>query len=233
MPIASLAVEEDKKAKRYHLRMNVMALVKDAKGTVVERLSNTYPLEGPLENLPSLQRGNIIFKRQLWLGPGRYTLTTVVRDQQADKVSVRQLPMRVFPEAPGIDVSTVAVVKRVDKASDEPDPVEDPFRAGPMRIAPSLATPISKAANSQDLGLRRPVSGQGDRRPAEPDHRVRAGLDHRRSIVARAGQARRRRPDHLRRDVPGRRLRAGHLRAARDRAAGRLAGRDADDVHRS
>jgi VWFA-related protein len=149
IPIASLAVEEDKKTKQYHFRMNVMALVKDAAGTVVERLSNTYPLEGPLDNLPALQRGNIIFKRQFWLGPGRYTLTTVVRDQQADKVSVRQLPLRVFPESPGVDVSTVAVVKRVDKASDEPDVVEDPFRDGPMRIVPSMATPISKAANSQ------------------------------------------------------------------------------------
>ena len=147
VPVAALAVEEDKKTKQYHIRFNVMALVKDAGGAVVERLSNTYPLEGPLENLPALQRGNVIFKRQLWLGPGRYTLTTVVRDQQADKVSVRQLPIRVFPEAPGIDVSTVTVVKKVDKASDEPDPVEDPFRDGPMRIAPSLATPISKAAN--------------------------------------------------------------------------------------
>ena len=118
IPIASLAAEEDRKTKQYHLRVNVMALVKDAAGTVVERLSNTYPLEGPLENLPALQHGNIVFKRQLWLGPGRYTLTTVVRDQQAEKVSVRQLPLRVFPEAPGIDVSTVAVVKRLDKAGD-------------------------------------------------------------------------------------------------------------------
>jgi VWFA-related protein len=147
VPVAALAVEQDRKTRRYRLRVDVMALVKDASGTVVERLSNTYPLEGPLENLPSLQRGNIIFKRQLWLPPGRYTLSTVVRDQQADKVSVRQLPLRVFPEAPGIDVSTVAVVKRLDKAGDQADVVEDPFRTGRMRIAPSLATPISKAAN--------------------------------------------------------------------------------------
>ena len=192
VPVASLAVEEDKKAKQYHIRFTVMALVKDAKGTVVERLSNTYPLEGPLENLPALQRGNVIFKRQLWLGPGRYTLTTVVRDQQADKVSVRQLPLRVFPEAPGIDVSTVAVVKRVDKASDEPDPVEDPFRDGPMRIAPSLATPISKAANSQISAFVVLYPDKAIADAAEPDHRVRAGLDHRRPLVARAGQARRR-----------------------------------------
>jgi hypothetical protein len=149
VPIASLAVEEDKKTKQYHLRFNVMALVKDANGTVVERLSNAYPLEGPLDNLPRLQQGNVVFKRQLWLPPGRYTVSTVVRDQTADKTSVRVLPVRVFPDSPGIDVSTVAVVKKVDKANDEPDPVEDPFRSGPMRIVPSLSTPISKSANSQ------------------------------------------------------------------------------------
>jgi hypothetical protein len=149
VPLAALVVHEDKKAKRYHLNVTVMALVKDAKGTVVERLSNAYPLEGPLENLPALQRGNVIFKRQIWLGPGRYTLSAVVRDQTANKTSVRQLPLRVFEPSPGITVSTAAVVKRIDKAADQADPVEDPFRSGPMRIAPSLSTPISKAANHQ------------------------------------------------------------------------------------
>jgi VWFA-related protein len=149
VPIAALAVEADRKAKQYHLRVDVMALVKDAAGAVVERLSNTYPIEGALADLPSVQGGKVIFRRQLWLGPGRYTLTAVVRDQRADRISVRQLPLRVFPESPGIDVSTVAVVKRVDNAGDQPDAVEDPFRSGPMRIAPSLSTPISRAANSQ------------------------------------------------------------------------------------
>ena len=149
VPIGALSVEEDKKTRQYRLRVDVMALVTDAAGAIVERLSNTYPLDGPLTNLPGLQRANIVFKRQLWLGPGRYTLTTVVHDRQADTVSVRQLPIRVFPESPGIDVSTVAMVKRVDKAGDQPDVVEDPFRNGAMRIAPSLAAPISKAANSQ------------------------------------------------------------------------------------
>jgi VWFA-related protein len=149
VPTSALAVDEDRKAKQYRLKFTVMALVKDDKGAVVERLSNSYPLEGPLENLPALQRGHVVFKRQLWLEPGRYTLTAVVRDQTADKVSVRQVPIRVFPDSPGIDVSTVAVIKRIDKAADEPDAVEDPFRSGPMRIAPSLSTPISKSANSQ------------------------------------------------------------------------------------
>ena len=149
VPLAALVVHEDKKAKRYHLNVTVMALVKDDKGTVIERLSNAYPLEGPLERLPALQRGNVIFKRQIWLGPGRYTLSAVVRDQTANKTSVRQLPLRVFEASPGITVSTAAVVKRIDKAADEADAIEDPFRSGPMRIAPSLSTPISKAANRE------------------------------------------------------------------------------------
>jgi VWFA-related protein len=146
---AALSVQEDTKAKRYRAHLAVMALVKDAAGAVVERISNAYPLEGPLANAPALKRGKLLFKQQLWLQPGRYTVTMVVRDQLAQHTSVRQLPVRVFPEAPGIDISTAAVVRRVDKASDEPDAVEDPFRQGPMRIVPSLATPISKATNSQ------------------------------------------------------------------------------------
>ena len=149
VPIAALTVAEDAKAGRYRLRIDVMALVKDAGGAVIERLSHAYPLEGPLADLPALRRGHVVFKRQLWLAAGRYTLTTVVRDRQADTISARVLPLRVFPESPGIDVSTVAVVKRLDKTAGEPDAVEDPFRNGPVRIAPSLATPIPKAANSR------------------------------------------------------------------------------------
>jgi VWFA-related protein len=149
VPVNVLHVDEDKKTKQYHIRFTIMALVKDAAGNIVERLSNSYPLEGPLDNLPRIQAGNVIFKRQLWLPAGRYTVTAVVRDLAADKASVRVLPLRVYPESPGVDVSTIAVVKRIDKASDEADAVEDPFRNGPMRIVPSLSTPISKAANSQ------------------------------------------------------------------------------------
>jgi VWFA-related protein len=146
---ASLSIDEDEKDRRYRAHLSVMALVKDASGTVVERLSNNYPLEGPLANVDALKRGRVLFKQQFWLPEGRYSVTTVVRDHLGQQASVRQLPVRVFPESPGIDVSTVAVVKRIDKASEQPDAVEDPFRSGPMRIVPSLATPISKAANSQ------------------------------------------------------------------------------------
>jgi hypothetical protein len=72
VPTERLTIDEDRKAKRYALRFSVLALVKDASGRVVERMSNDYPLEGPLDRLPAIKRGQVIFKRQLWLAPGRY-----------------------------------------------------------------------------------------------------------------------------------------------------------------
>ena len=84
---AALSVEEDTKAKRYRAHLAVMALVKDADGAVVERISNAYPLEGPLANAPALKRGKLLFKQQLWLQPGRYTVSMVVRDQLARRWS--------------------------------------------------------------------------------------------------------------------------------------------------
>ena len=149
VPLEHLQIQEDPKTKRYAIRFTVMALVKDANGAVVERLSNTYPLEGPLENVPALKRGNVVFKRQLWLPPGEYTVSSVVRDQAAERVSVQNLAVRVPGPAAGIDVSSLSIIRKVDRASDQPDPVEDPFRSGPMRIVPSMNDPISKATTPQ------------------------------------------------------------------------------------
>jgi hypothetical protein len=182
-----------------------MALVKDAKGAVVERLSNTYPLEGPLENRRRCSGQRDL--RQLWLGPGRYTLTTVVRDQQADKVGVRRLPIRVFPEAPGIDVSTVAVVKR-GQGQRRADPVEDPFRTARCESRRSLATPI-EGRQPQDL---RPSSPYPDKAIADaPNLTIEFAQGS--TIVGRSSPrwtSRTRTADHLRRDVP-RMVRAGHV----------------------
>jgi hypothetical protein len=149
VPLEHLTFDEDSKKKQYTLRFAVMALIRDAQGRVVERMSNAYPLEGPLDRLPALKRGNIVFKRQLWLSPGTYTLETIARDQAEDRASVERVRIEVPDANGGIRLSTPAVIRRVDQAQGEADAVEDPFRSGPMRIVPSLDTPISKASTPQ------------------------------------------------------------------------------------
>lgn len=150
VPLDQLTFEEDRRAKRYTLRFTVMALVRDARGDVVERLSDSFPLEGPVERLPALKQGRLVFKRQLWLAPGRYTILAVARDQSTERSSVRALEVDV-PDATTTAplVSSLAVIRRVEPASEQPDPVEDPFRTEQLRIVPSLDVPISRETNPQ------------------------------------------------------------------------------------
>lgn len=150
VPLDQLTFEEDRQARTYTLRFTVMALVRDAKGEVVERLSDSFPLEGPLDRVPALKRGRLVFKRQLWLAPGHYTVMAVARDHATERTSVKAIDVDVPTAAQGAPlVSALAVIRRVEPASEQPDPVEDPFRTEQMRIVPSLDVPISRAANPQ------------------------------------------------------------------------------------
>ena len=70
LPISSFKVTTDPVAKLYKLHFALLALVKDAQGQTVERVSQDYPFQGPLDKLPQLQQGNVVFKRKLVVPPG-------------------------------------------------------------------------------------------------------------------------------------------------------------------
>jgi VWFA-related protein len=149
VPMEHVTFQENRRTRRYALRFTAMALIKDRTGRVVQRFSEAYPLEGPIDRVHLLKRGRIRFKRQFWIAPGRYTLWTIARDQATERSSVKSLPLDVPEPSAGIRISEVAVIRSLDKAGDAADPVEDPFRTGAMRVAPNLELPVSKAANTQ------------------------------------------------------------------------------------
>ncbi|AMY12245.1 VWFA-related Acidobacterial domain protein [Luteitalea pratensis] len=150
VPLDQLTFEEDRREKKYALRFTVMALVRNEKDEIIERLSDSFPLEGPLERVEALKRGRLVFKRQVWLAPGRYSVLAVARDQTTERSSVHSMTV-VVPDATASVplVSSLAVIRRVEPASEQPDAVEDPFRTDQLRIVPSLDTPISRATNPQ------------------------------------------------------------------------------------
>lgn len=149
IPLEHLTFAEDRRRRTYGLRFTAMVLVKDTAGKFVQRFSESYPLEGPLDRLPALRRGRLRFTRQVWLPPGRYTLSTVARDQVTERSSVQSLTLEVPEAPPGVRISDLSVVRTVEQAGDAPDAVEDPFRTGAMRVVPNLDLPISKATNTQ------------------------------------------------------------------------------------
>jgi hypothetical protein len=145
LPISSFKVVTDPKTKLYKLHFALLALVKDAQGKVTERVSQDYPFQGPLDKLPQLQQGNVVFKRKLVIPPGSYTLELVAQDRDSGATSVERVPLAVSP-AQGLAVSSVVIVRRMEPAPPVPPGApEDPLRGEAMRIVPSLDDPISKA----------------------------------------------------------------------------------------
>jgi VWFA-related protein len=145
-PLASLKFTTDPKTKLYKLHFALLAVVKDAQGQVVERVSQDYPLEGPLDKLPQLQQGNVVFRRKVVVPPGRYTVELVARDRDGGATSVLRTPLEV-PPSQALGLSSVVIVRRMEPAPPAPAGApEDPLRGEAMRIVPSLDDPISKAS---------------------------------------------------------------------------------------
>jgi VWFA-related protein len=147
VPLQGMTFQEDRKKKQYTLRFSLLALVKDAGGHVVERFSDDYPFEGPLDKLDQIKRGNLVFRRPFSLKPGEYTIESVAQDRDSGRTSVIKQPLRVLP-TDGLSVSSLVVIRRLDPA--EADlPADDPFRLDRMRIVPNLDVPVPLATNPQ------------------------------------------------------------------------------------
>ena len=230
LPIASFKVTTDPKAQLYKLHFALLALVKDAQGKAVERVSQDYPFQGPLDKLPQLQQGNVVFKRKLVVPPGTYTLELVAQDRESAATSVHRVPLVVAP-AEGLAMSSVVIVRRVEPAAAvQPGAPEDPLRGEAMRIVPSLDDPISKAATAKlpVYVIVYPVAGG-----AAPQMTLEFSSDGkaegRNSVVLPAARPRRAHP--LPRADPDREVRARASRAQDHREAGQRAGRGEDRVH--
>jgi hypothetical protein len=146
VPMNGLQFTMDEKAKTYSLRFGLMALVKDEKGEVVQKISQVYPFAGPSDKVEAMKRGKVGFIRAVQLKPGRYTFEAVVQDRGTQKVGALRAPFEV-PAAGGVRLSSVTVVRGVEPVPENRLNVEDPFRIQKARVIPNLDTPITKAAN--------------------------------------------------------------------------------------
>ncbi len=147
VPLEKMAFDQDRARKVYRLQFSLLALVRDDAGHIVERFSDDYPFEGPLDKLDNLRRGNLIFKRPFTLKPGQYHVDFVAADKGSGKASVQTESLTVLPPST-CAISTISVIRRIEEAG--PDvPADDPFRVDKMRVIPNLNVPISKAQTKQ------------------------------------------------------------------------------------
>lgn len=147
VPLDGMTFETDKRRNQYTLHFALLSLVKDKDGHVVERFSDNYPFEGPLEKLGQIRKGNLLFKKPFTLPAGEYTVESVAQDRESGKTSVVRSPLRVLP-AGDLAVSSVIIIRRLETADETVD-ADDPFRFEKMRVVPNLDVPVSLGRNPQ------------------------------------------------------------------------------------
>jgi hypothetical protein len=116
----------------------------------VQKLSQHYTLNGPLEKLADAKKGDVLFYREAQLVPGNYKVELIAYDGPTEKVSVCNSTL----EIPTLDetkprISSVSVLRRAEQLSQEEQKRDQPFRFGELLVYPNLGETIAKSQAKQ------------------------------------------------------------------------------------
>jgi VWFA-related protein len=140
MPISNLTATPEASAKKHALHASLLALVKNAQGQVVERVSRDVPSEVSDDNLAAVQVETMTFEHAVSLAPGRYTVEAAVVDQEGNRAATGTVQID-NPEQTGLGVSDLTLVRRLENPGRPPDPV-DPFEFPGRRVLPFVTTDL-------------------------------------------------------------------------------------------
>ncbi len=148
VPFANLGFTEDAEKKAFRGRLSLMVLVKDSKGEVVQKFSRDLPQSVPAALLPQRKAGNFVYREQLTLPAGRYTLESAVVDHETGKHGAKKAVLVVPSRVSGVGVSSLALVKNFE-ANAQSLAADDPFQYQGGRITPALANTIYAVKGAQ------------------------------------------------------------------------------------
>jgi VWFA-related protein len=145
VPIANLTATPDAAQKKQRFHASLLALVKNDKGEVVERVSRDVPSEIADTNVAALRSDYMTYEHAVNLAPGHYTLETAVVDQEGNRASANVVKID-NRESPGLGISDIALVHIVQNMKRDPDPA-DPFEVPGKRASPFVSTALPAGAD--------------------------------------------------------------------------------------
>lgn len=132
--------------KTYNANFSIIALVRDESGQIVQKLSQHYPMSGPLADLDAARKGDLLFYREAQLKPGKYNVELVAYDASSTAVSVSRSSVEIAAADDSKPrVSSVAILKRAERLTPEEQKRDQPFRFGELLVYPNLGEPIARA----------------------------------------------------------------------------------------
>ncbi len=145
VPISNLTATPDRAQKKQRFHASLLALVKDDKGEVVERIGRDVPAEVPDTAMAALRSDYMTYEHTVSLAPGRYTIETAVVDQEGNRASTKVLEID-NRDQPGLQVSDIALVHIVQNMQRAPDS-GDPFEIPGKRASPFVSTALPAGAD--------------------------------------------------------------------------------------
>ncbi len=150
VPESAITFSEEKEKKRYAGDVSVVVRIKDRNDQVVRKLSQRYELVGPIGQLETAKRSEILFYREPELGPGVYTLEAVAYDAIAQKGSVRLATIEVpRADAGALQMSTLMIVRRSERLSADERNAANPLFFGDVVVYPNLGEPLRKGTDKE------------------------------------------------------------------------------------
>jgi hypothetical protein len=149
-PISAFTLSAASDKKTYNADFSIIALVRDQSGQIVQKVSQHYPLSGPIEKLQAAKKGDVLFYREVQLPPGRYTVEFIAYDGPMRKADVRTTGL----EVPRVDeaklrLSSVVVLSRAERITADEQKKDQPFYFGELVVYPNLGEPILKSVTRQ------------------------------------------------------------------------------------
>jgi VWFA-related protein len=150
VPGGVITYKPDETRKSYRADFTVLVRIRDASGRAVQKLSQHYPMTGPLPELDAARKGAVLFYRETDLPPGRYTVDAVAYDALAHTTAVHSAPFEVPAAEDGtLRLSSLMLVKRVERVPEAERRADDPLTFGDVLLYPNLDEPVSKAAQKE------------------------------------------------------------------------------------
>ena len=145
----SLRFDVDPSRNTYSAQASVVVRIKNAKGWVVQKLSQQYLLSGEAKDLDAARNGEILFYREPELAPGLYQMESVVYDGHAGQGSARVSTLTVPVAAPArLRMSSVFVVSKTEQVP-EARGVNAPLYYGDLLLYPNLGEPMARTDNAE------------------------------------------------------------------------------------
>jgi VWFA-related protein len=144
VPIASLTTGVDRNTHKARMHADFLALLRDASGQVVAKVSREIDREVPAAELAQFRRGDAILTMPFQAAAGSYTIEAVAVDPEGNRASTKQLTLEVPP--PGkFSISSITVVRGVQRLEAPRDP-GNPLEFTGGKVTPALSSSASTSA---------------------------------------------------------------------------------------